>query len=202
LDLQLPPGQFDAFLFDCDGTIADSMPIHYVAWQKALAPWNCVFPEKLFYGLGGLTTAEIVRRLNEEQGLRMPVEEVLARKEEFYLDALPTLKAVPEVLQHIDLSYGRIPLAVVSGSRRDSVTASLASLKLLDKFAILVCAEDYKNGKPDPEPFLLAAAQLRVAPQSCLVFEDTDLGIQAAKAAGMATVKVPPPWQRNGNPGK
>jgi beta-phosphoglucomutase-like phosphatase (HAD superfamily) len=126
LDLQLPPGQFDAFLFDCDGTIADSMPIHYVAWQKALAPWNCVFPEKLFYDLGGLTTAEIVRRLSEEQGLRMPLEEVLRRKEEFYLDALPTLKAVPEVLQHIDLSYGRIPLAVVSGSSKSAMRASSA----------------------------------------------------------------------------
>jgi beta-phosphoglucomutase-like phosphatase (HAD superfamily) len=138
-------------------------------------------------------------RLNKEQSLYMPVEEVLKRKEEFYLEALPTLKGVPEVLQHIDLNYGRIPLAVVSGSRRDSVTASLTSLGLLDKFAVLVCAEDYARGKPDPEPFLLAATQLGVMPESCLVFEDTDLGIHAAKAAGMATVKVPPPWQRNAN---
>ncbi len=92
----------------------------------------------------------------------------------------------------------RIPLAVVSGSRRDSVTASLITLGLLEKFDVLICAEDCKNGKPDPEPFLLAAAHLKVPAESCLVFEDTDMGIQAAQAAGMASVKVPPPGQRSG----
>ena len=85
----------------------------------------------------------------------------------------------------------------MSGSTRDSVTASLRSLKLLDRFEALVCAGDYKNSKPDPEPFLLAAAKLGVAPEACLVFEDTDMGIQAAKAAGMASVKIPPPWERD-----
>jgi beta-phosphoglucomutase-like phosphatase (HAD superfamily) len=175
------------------------MPLHYFAWANALAAWNCDFPEKLFYDWGGLSVAEIVKLLNKMHGLSMPVEEVLRRKEESYLNSLPSLKAVPEVLEHIDLSYGRIPLAVVSGSRRDSVTASLTSLGLLDKFEVLVCAEDYQKGKPDPEPFLLAAARLGVTPQSCLVFEDTDMGIEAAKSAGMATVRVPPPWHRKGN---
>ena len=199
VSLELPVGEFAAYLFDCDGTVADSMPLHYVAWVNALAAWNCDFPEKLFYDWGGLPVAEIVMLLNNMHGLRMPVEEVLRRKEEFYLNSLPSLKAVPEVLEHIDLNYGRIPLAVVSGSRRDSVTASLTSLGLLDKFEVLVCAGEYQQGKPDPEPFLLAAARLGVTPQSCLVFEDTEMGIRAAKSAGMATVKVPPPWRRKGN---
>jgi len=106
------------------------------------------------------------------------------------------LKAVPEVVEHIEAQHGRIPFAVVSGGTRESVTASLGSLKLLDRFETLVCAEDYVKSKPDPEAFLLAAARLGVAPSGCLVFEDTDLGIQAATAAGMASVKVPPPWER------
>jgi HAD superfamily hydrolase (TIGR01509 family) len=126
----------------------------------------------------------------------MPVEDVSRRKEGFYLEILPQLKAVPEVLEHIEASHGKIPFAVVSGSTRDSVTASLQTLKILDRFDTLVCAGDYQKSKPDPEAFLIAAARLGVAPESCLVFEDTDMGIKAATAAGMASVKVPPPWQR------
>jgi HAD superfamily hydrolase (TIGR01509 family) len=196
VSLKLPAGSFKAYLFDCDGTIADSMPLHYVAWTKALAEWNCTFDEKLFYDWGGTPTDEIISRLNERQGLSMPVQRVSARKENLYWELLPQLKAVPEVVEHIDAQHGRIPFAVVSGSTRESVKASLVSLKLLDRFDELVCAGDYEKSKPHPEAFLLAAAKLGVASETCLVFEDTDLGIQAAKAAGMASVKVPPPWER------
>jgi HAD superfamily hydrolase (TIGR01509 family) len=126
----------------------------------------------------------------------MPVEDVARRKEGFYLEILPQLTAVPEVLEHIKASHGLIPLAVVSGSTRESVTASLEALEILDKFDTRVCAGDYQRGKPDPEAFLIAAGRLGIAPASCLVFEDTDMGIQAAAAAGMASVKVPAPWQR------
>jgi len=196
LSLQLPNGEFSAYLFDCDGTIADSMPLHYVAWRNALAAWGCEFSEELFYAWGGLSVTDIVNLLNDMYGMKMPIEEVLRRKEQFFLESLPDLKAVPEVLEHIRSNYGRIPLAVVSGSKRESVTASLTSLGLLEKFNVLVCAEDYARGKPDPEPFLLAASKLGVNPHTCLVFEDTDMGIEAAQSAGMATVRVPPPWER------
>ena len=134
--------------------------------------------------------------LNSQQGLKMPVAAVATRKENIYFELLPQLKPVPEVVEHIAAQHGRIPFAVVSGSTRESVTASLDSLQLLDKFDVLVCAGDYRKSKPDPEAFLLAAAKVGVAPESCLVFEDTDMGIQAATAAGMASVRVPPPWER------
>jgi HAD superfamily hydrolase (TIGR01509 family) len=197
MKLELPSGCFKAYLFDCDGTIADSMPLHYVAWHKALAEWNCEFDAKLFYAWGGMPVVEIISTLNQKHDLKMPVGDVAKRKEELYFELLPQLKAVPEVLEHIEGSYGRIPFAVVSGSARDSVTASLETLQLLDRFDTLVCAGDYQRSKPDPEAFLLAAFRLGVAPESCLVFEDTDMGIQAATAAGMASVKVPPPWERD-----
>ena len=196
MKLEIPAGPFQAYLFDCDGTIADSMPLHYMAWRSALAEWGCDFPEDLFYAWGGLPVTEIISRLNERQGLEMPVARVTERKEQLYFDALPRLKAVPEVLEHIDAQYGRIPFAVVSGSTRESVTASLRALQLLDKFATMVCAGEYKRAKPDPEAFLIAAARLGVPPEFCLVFEDTDMGMAAARAAGMASVKVPPPWER------
>ena len=196
MKLKLPAGSFSAYLFDCDGTIVDSMPLHYVAWKKALGEWNCPFEEELFYAWGGRPTTEIIAALNQKHGLNMPVESVAGRKEELYFELLPGLKAVPEVLEHIEAQHGRIPFAVVSGSARDSVTASLDVLKLLDRFDTLVCAGEYKMSKPDPEAFLLAASKLNVPPKDCLVFEDTEMGIQAATAAGMASVKVPPPWER------
>ena len=196
MKLKLPDGPFKAYLFDCDGTIVDSMPLHYVAWKKALAEWNCEFDEKLFYAWGGMPVTEIIATLNTQQGLAMPVEELQSRKEGLYFEIHHELKGVPEVLEHIKASHGQIPFAVVSGSTRDSVTKSLEALGLLDRFDTLVCAGDYRKSKPDPEPFLIAAERLGVAPKDCLVFEDTDMGIQAATAAGMASVKIPQPWER------
>jgi beta-phosphoglucomutase family hydrolase len=196
MKLTLPPGDFQAYLFDCDGTIVDSMPLHYVAWTKALAEWGCTFDEKLFYAWGGRPVVEIIQSLNELQGLAMPVEAVQKRKEALYFEILPQLRGVPEVVEHIEDAYGQIPLAVVSGSTRESVVESLRTLKLLDRFETLVCAGDYKNAKPHPEAFLMAAERLGVAPEACLVFEDTEMGIQAATAAGMASVKVLQPWER------
>jgi HAD superfamily hydrolase (TIGR01509 family) len=172
------------------------MPLHYVAWKRALGEWNCEFAEELFYAWGGRPTDEIIATLNAQQGLRMPVESVAHRKEEFYFAMLPELKAVPEVLEHIEAQHGRIPFAVVSGSARDSVTASLEVVKLMDRFETLVCAGEYTKSKPDPEAFLMAAARLGVEARKCLVFEDTAMGIQAATAAGMASVRVPAPWER------
>ena len=194
--LTLPPRPFKAYLFDCDGTIADSMPLHYVAWKRALGEWGCDFPESTFYAWGGRPVVEIIRSLNEQHGLDMPIEAVATRKEALYYEALPQLESVPEVLEHILAQHGRIPFAVVSGSTRESVTESLRTLKLLDRFETLVCAGEYTHPKPHPEAFLLAAERLGVAPADCLVFEDTEMGIEAATAAGMASVKVLQPWER------
>jgi beta-phosphoglucomutase-like phosphatase (HAD superfamily) len=106
LKLVVPVGSFGAYLFDCDGTIADSMPLHYIAWTKALAEWGCVLDEQLFYAWGGTPVAEIVGLLNQKQGLRMPVERVSSRKEKLYLELLPQLTAVPEVVEHILDQHG------------------------------------------------------------------------------------------------
>lgn len=197
MKLKLPDGAFQAYLFDCDGTIADSMPLHYLAWNAALAEWQCKYPEDLFYAWGGRTEVDIITALNQMYGLAMPVEDVKQRKEALYLEHLAQLQPVPEVLEHIEHSYGKIPFAVVSGSTRESVTASLTTLGILDRFELLVCAGDYARAKPDPEPYLMAAAMLKVAPIDCLVFEDTETGIRSATAAGMASVKIAQPWERN-----
>jgi HAD superfamily hydrolase (TIGR01509 family) len=196
MKLKIPEGDFLAYLFDCDGTIADSMPLHYVAWKKALGEWNCAFDEELFYAWGGKPPAEIIATLNEMRGLKMPVEIVAERKEHLYYELLPGLKPVPEVLEHIEAMQGKIPYAVVSGSTRESIVKTLTAVGLLEKFPILVGSEDYARSKPAPDAFLVGAARVGVAARDCLVFEDTALGIEAARAAGMASVRVPSPLER------
>lgn len=194
MKLPLPAGEFRAYLFDCDGTIVDSMPLHFVAWCKALGEWGCPFSEDLFYAWGGRPVTEIVAALNEMHELKMPVAAVADRKESLYFELLPELKAVPEVLEHIHQQHRRIPFAVVSGSTRESVVKSLTTTNLLDKFETIVASEDYERSKPAPDAFLIAAA--RVEPAHCLVFEDTEMGLEAAEAAGMSTVRVPLPCDR------
>jgi beta-phosphoglucomutase family hydrolase len=196
MTLKLPEGPFRAYLFDCDGTIVDSMPLHYIAWKRALGEWGCNFDENLFYEWGGKPAMEIIATLNKMNGLNMPVEALAERKENYYFELLPQLQVIKEVREIIQARHGQIPFAVVSGGRRNSVINSLTTVGLLDKFDTIVGAEDYKNSKPAPDAFLTAAARLGVAPQDCLAFEDTDLGILAATSAGMAAVKIPSPLER------
>jgi len=191
--LELPPGPFDAYLFDCDGTIADSMPLHYEAWNIALAEWGGHFPRELFYAWAGMPLPRTIEMLNERFGLSMPVDKILARKEEQYKAQLPRLRPVRCVLHHIEAMHGKVPFAVVSGSPRNSIHSTLSTLGLSMHFPVIVGAEDYARGKPHPEPFLTAAKALGVRPEKCLVFEDAQLGIESARAAGMAWVKVPEP---------
>lgn len=199
MPLQIPPGTFRAYLFDCDGTIVDSMPLHYTAWKQALGEWGCTLDEDLFYSWGGKPPVEIIAALNGMHGLTMPLEAVAERKESLYYSLLHELKPVPEVVEHILAQHGQIPFAVVSGSTRASIIKSLTAVGLLDRFPILIGSEDYARSKPAPDAFLAGAARLGVAPKDCLVFEDTDMGIQAATAAGMVSVRVPPPSaRRNG----
>jgi HAD superfamily hydrolase (TIGR01509 family) len=194
--LPIPAGDFRAYLFDCDGTVADSMPLHYVAWTKALAEWNCPFDEDLFYAWGGKPPVEIISTLNKMHGLNMPAAIVAEHKENFYFELLPALKPVPEVVEIIHAGQGLLPFAVVSGSTRESIVKSLTTLNLLDRFDLLVGAEDYMRSKPAPDAYLIAAQRLGIDAKHCLVFEDTGIGIQAATAAGMASVRVPSPLER------
>jgi HAD superfamily hydrolase (TIGR01509 family) len=189
--LPIPDRAFGAYLFDLDGTIADSMPLHLISWQQAMREHGGDFPEELFWAWGGVPLPRTVELLNQRFGYHLSPPEVVHRKEQLYLEMLDRVRPVASVAAHIVAQHGRIPMAVVSGSPRLSIERTLAALHLENCFDAIVGAEDYTHGKPDPEPFLLAARKLNVAPSDCLVFEDADLGIQAAEAAGMAWVRVP-----------
>ncbi len=189
--LVLPEGEFAAYLFDLDGTVADSMPAHFVAWSAAVKRHGGDFPEDLFYALGGVPPLKVVSILNEKFGYTLDPESLVAEKEAQYLQGLDSIQPIAPVLAHVVAKHGKIPLAIVSGSPRDNIEKTLAALELTDKFEVIVGAEDYAHGKPDPEPFLTAAKLLGVDPAKCLVFEDADAGIASAEAAGMKWVRVP-----------
>lgn len=189
--LVIPAKAYKAYLFDLDGTVADSMPLHWISWRQAVKEHGGDFPLELFYDWGGMPLLKSVELLNERFGYKMHAPEVVRRKEELYYELVPELKAIPAVMAHVEAQHGRIPLAIVSGSPRAGIHRSLTQLGLLDRFDVLVGSEDYEHGKPNPEPFLTAAAHLGVAPADCLVFEDADPGIASATAAGMDWVRVP-----------
>ena len=190
-ELALPACSYEAFLFDLDGTVADSMPLHFVAWTRAVEEAGGQFPEALFYAMGGIPLLRTVELLNERFGTAMVPEAVGHRKETLFLAMLDRMRPVPSVLRVIEAYAGKLPFAIVSGSSRASIAKTLDILGMAHYFPVVVGAEDVVHGKPAPEPFLKAATLLGVVPKTCLVFEDADAGIEAAKAAGMDWVRVP-----------
>jgi HAD superfamily hydrolase (TIGR01509 family) len=191
--MNIPERDFDAYIFDCDGTLADTMGLHYDAWKMALEPHGADLPEDLYYSWGGRPTREIVEALNEMQGLLMDPEAMVHHKEGLYHSLIPEVRAIEPVVAFARSMHGKKPLAVASGGGRKAVTATLESLGLIHLFEAIITSEDYKNGKPSPDPYLEAARRLGVAPEGCLVFEDTEIGKQSALAAGMQCVLVPVP---------
>jgi HAD superfamily hydrolase (TIGR01509 family) len=196
MKLDIPIRQFGGYIFDCDGTIADTMPIHYRAWSLAMRDLGGQFPEDLFYQWGGKPTAIIVEHLNETFCLSLDVEETVQRKESYYLESVRDAKPILPVLEIAMGMRGLKPLAIASGGHREPVEATLKAIGILELFDAVVCAEDYMRGKPFPDPFLEAARRIGVPAEDCLVFEDSPTGIEAAKAARMHYVLVPTP-ERN-----
>ncbi len=191
--LPIPPGPFRAYLFDLDGTVADSMPLHLISWQQATREFGADFPTELFWQWGGIPLPRTVEMLNERFGYTLDPAAVVHRKEQLALELIDRVEPIASVVAHIHRQHGHLPMAIVSGSPRLTIQRTLKILGLTEHFGAIVGAEDYTHGKPDPEPFLTAARILNVAPADCLVFEDAEAGIRAAEAAGMQWVRVPVP---------
>ena len=187
--IEVPP-HIRGLVFDCDGTIADTMPAHYRAWVQALGEHGVEFPEAMFYEMGGMPTAKIIEILNERHGHAMPVMETALYKETLFEKLIPEVMPIEPVVEVIRAYHGSLPMAVATGGFRHVCHRTLDTLKLRDKFQAIVCAEDVKNGKPAPDIFLEAARRLGVAPELCMAFEDANLGIESAQAAGMTVVDV------------
>lgn len=183
---------FDALIFDCDGTLSDSMPLHFLAWRDTMLALGVEFPEQRFYSMGGMPTEKIISILCDEQGIEVDVAATAHAKEVAFETRMEELQPLKIVCDVVARHRGRLAMAVASGGIRPIVTRQLQQLGIADQFTAIVTSEDTQGHKPEPDAFLLAAELLGAAPAKCLVFEDSPLGFEAAVRAGMHYVDVRP----------
>jgi HAD superfamily hydrolase (TIGR01509 family) len=181
-----------ALIFDCDGTLADSMPLHWRAWKQVTESHRLHFPQDRFYKLGGVPARDIVKMLSEEQGRQIDYEAIAKEKEMTFEQLIPQVRPLELIAGIARDNYGKLPMAVASGGTRRVVTEMLHHLGIKQLFQAVVVSEDVARQKPAPDIYLEAARRLGVAPQNCRAYEDTDLGLAAIRAAGMEAVDVRP----------
>ena len=182
--------KIEALIFDCDGTLTDSMPGHFVAWREALAQQGMVFSEEVYYQHCGTPSRILIPKLAADAGCEVDYRRALEEKESIFLSNIDQLKPIEPIVEIARENQGKLPMAVASGGTRRLVTLQLKQIGILDWFDTVVASEDTEKGKPDPDVFLEAARRLGVAPDKCLVYEDGDPGVMAADRAGMQCVDI------------
>ncbi|HUI63330.1 MAG TPA: HAD family phosphatase [Bacteroidota bacterium] len=179
-------------IFDCDGTLADSMPLHMEAWQEALRIHGAKYDYEFFYSKKGMKETEIVELYNKQFHAALSPQEVVSDKHNYFLRHIQLVKPLDAVVDVARRHSGIFPMAVVSGSVREIVTGELGVMGILDLFKAVLTGDDPFKQKPAPDMFLEAARRLGVSPEQCQVFEDADLGLLAARNAGMVATDVRP----------
>lgn len=187
------PAHCRGLIFDCDGTVVDNMPLHYEAWAKTLERHGISLEESRFYAWAGRPIADILGQLSSEQRVSVDIQQV-AQEYEHNLHSLPKhrlqpVRPVVEIARHF---RGRLPLAIATGSTADSASASLRAIGILHWFDAVISSVEAGRAKPAPDVFLAAARALDVPANACAAFEDGDLGLQAAHAAGMVAIDIRP----------
>jgi beta-phosphoglucomutase family hydrolase len=177
-------------IFDCDGTLADTMPWHYEAWVTILERYDLEMSEDRFYALGGWPTKRVAQLLIGESGRAIDVEQLSREKEELFEQMLPRITAIEPVAETVWQNRGKLPMAVATGAILPICERILLQIGLHDCFDAIVSSECVEHHKPAPDIFLEAARRLGVDPVHCRVYEDTDPGIEAARRAGMQYVDV------------
>lgn len=193
MKLEIPGGEFAGYIFDLDGTLVDSMPLHFRAWDLAMQRAGLPHPlgEDLFYSYAGVPTLSVAELLCLHYGLKADTEQIFHDKELLFAEMQPEIKLIEPVVEFARCVAEKAPVSVASGGPRLVVRETLRQMGLTALFPVVVTPEDVAKGKPSPDMFLLAALRMGVAPEKCLVFEDGVPGFQAAAAAGMKWVVVP-----------
>ncbi len=182
---------YDALLYDVDGTLADNMPLHKAAYAATALEHGIDLDTDIVDETAGWPTVAVAELIAHRYDKSFDFEAFAKRKSTiFRTEYIQQTKPVTHVLQHLLGQVGKKRIALVSGGTRATLEITLKTIGLEGLYEVLVCAGDTPNGKPSPEPFLLAAEKLSISPERCLVFEDGDPGVQGAIAAGMGWVRV------------
>ena len=190
MGISLQEGTFAGLIFDCDGTLVDTAPAHLAALQQGLAAHGLTIAKDWYYPRGGLTPDALMDDYEALLEATVPREDIFARYTEAFQAGLEQMKEVTVIAEIARRWHGRVPMAVASNGRKENVEASLAATKLRPLFDLIVAAEDVEQGKPAPDVFLEAARRMGVAAADCVVFEDSDEGLEGARRAGMRTVDI------------
>ena len=189
--LEVSPN-IQGLIFDCDGTLIDSMPIHWECWHGTFEKFGASCPHEFLEELKGVPTHGIIAAFNKKFGYDFDVDAFTEEKERLAKEKLVHVRTIEPVTSLVYQFHGSLPMAVASGGPFATVKLSLDATGLSSYFETFVTADDPVKPKPSPEIFLEAAKRIGVPPEKCQVFEDADMGIQAAKAAGMIATDVRP----------
>jgi HAD superfamily hydrolase (TIGR01509 family) len=195
MQLDIPPGDFAGYIFDLDGTLVDTMPLHYLAWDEAIhgVGLKGALDEDFFYSLGGVPTQRVAELIGLHYGLKLDPAAVMHTKEQLYLKLVSRAKPIVPVVDFLRRVAATHPCAVATGGTPEVALPALDAAGLRGFFNVIVTPCDLPpgRGKPAPDMFLLAAKKMGVPPERCLVFEDAEPGLIGARAAGMQVVHVP-----------
>ena len=183
-------GDIKALIFDCDGTLVDSMPLHFKAWQETYEALGREYPHDFVDERKGMPIHEVVNQYNAVYNDNIDVQEFVNERERRVKVRLPSVKAIAPVVDVANKYTGILPMAICSGSMRESVNISIQAIGLAGVFKVILTSDDQFKPKPAPDMFLEAAKRLNINPRFCQVFEDGDLGIQAAENAGMVATDI------------
>ncbi len=190
-----PTPPYAALIFDCDGTVADTLPLHYQSWADTARIYGIELTSEWYYQRAGLSSLEMVKVLNQTFDCQLDLEQVKAEKHRRYQTFLHLVQPIEPVTQIVEQHRGKVPLAIASGGSRAMVEATLTQLELIHCFEVILTIENVAEGKPAPDLFLLAAQALGVLPKDCIVYEDSEIGLEAARLAGMRAIDVKPVWR-------
>ena len=187
---RMTEGKYEAFLYDCDGTLADNMMAHKLAYKEVAATYGIDLDINIIDETAGWPTVLVAKELGRRYNVELPDTFAVEKSTVFINKHIENTQPVVFVLEHLKKNVGRVKIGVVSGGSRSTVSKTLAVLGLTESIDVLVCAGETSYGKPAPDPFLKAAHDLGVAPEKCMVFEDGVPGTKAAEAAGMKWIRV------------
>lgn len=179
-----------ALIFDIDGTLADTMSVHFNCWSEILKSKNVDYTKEVFYKYAGMPTADTVVKINEHYGINLDVEKTTNDKEKAYISNINKIKPIIPSFELVLEYYNKLPIAAGTGSYRYIAELNLKAIDVYQYIDVLVTADDIKKHKPHPETFLKCAELLNVEPKYCQVFEDAELGFRAVKSAGMILTDI------------